>query len=311
MERKLNDSASGNFSEVIVSIVVPTYNREKLIYRSIESIKKQVFKNWECIVVDDYSTDNTCSVLRQLTDGEGRFKVLCNQRKKGAPGARNTGILNARGEYVVLFDSDNAMHPLFLEKVYGAIKKQNVDVCSSFSNVIDEQTGEKTGFFRWIGYGNVHRAVICEKSYFDNSSTMIRKQKLLDIGLLDEDCPSFQEWDTHIRLSKIATYSTVKEELVDYYRGGTDAISRSQFRAVSGRLYILKKFKEEFTEKHFLSYLRICLGIYTRIKIIEKAGDNNCQLLLRSLRDIIGKDVWIIKILYAIKKTIKTSYKKL
>ena len=309
MELQFKESVIDSSHKVIISVVVPTYNRGMLIHRAIDSIKKQTFKHWECIIVDDCSTDNTIENVNNLIGEDKRFSIISYRRKKGAPGARNSGILIAKGEFVVLFDSDNAMHPEFLEKVYNKIKMEHVDVCASFSNVIDENTGKKISEFKWIGYGYVHDALFRGRCYFDNSSTMIKKQKLIDIGLLDEDCPSFQEWETHIRLSKIATYSTVEEELIDYYRGGTDTISKSQARAVSGRLYVLNKFKNELIKEHFLSYLRICLGIYTRLKEIEAAGDKSYLDLNIRFRNSVGlKIIFLISFLYNFRRIIKWSH---
>lgn len=263
----------------IISIVIPAYNRATVIHRAIESIKQQTFHQWECIIVDDCSIDNTMESACNMTKDDKRFCVISNTRKKGAPGARNTGILAAQGEYIVLFDSDNVMHPDFLEKVYKAIKSEQVDICGCFSKVIDEQTNERIGMFNWEGYGHIHTALLKGQSYFDNSSTLIRKQKLFDIGLLDEDCPSYQEWDTHIRLSVVSTYTTVKEELVDYYRGGNDTISKSNARAALGQMYILNKYKKEFKKIALYTYITHNLLIWSWIKAIsdKQSSDNLFQ----------------------------------
>lgn len=294
--------------EIFVSIVVPTYNRASIIHRAINSIKQQTFLNWECIIVDDKSTDNTDETVCNLIGGDKRFVYLKNIREKGAPGARNTGILASHGEYVVLFDSDNVMHPDFIEKVYTSLKENDVDVCSSFSSVIDNKTGLCIGSFRWIGYGKVHRAVLKEKSYFDNSSTLIRKVKLLEIGLLDEKCPSFQEWDTHIRLSKNASYATVEEELIDYYRGGEDTISKGKVRSINGRIYILNKFKTEFLCNVPIVYLLNCFSIFCKIKDLEDDYHDEYLSLKKVYRKTFGVSVSIIVRFLYILRYIKKLY---
>lgn len=273
----------------IISIIVPTYNRGNIIHRSIESIRKQTFQNWECLIVDDHSSDNSPEIVRKLIENDSRFSYMFNNRLKGAPGARNTGIIAARGKYILLFDSDNVMHYDFLNKVYLQLTKDKVDVCSSFSSIIDENTCKKIGTFNWQGYGDVHDAILGEKSYFDNSSTLIKKQKLIEIGLLDENCPSFQEWDTHIRLSKISTYSTYKEELIDYYRGGSDAISKSLYRSVLGRMYILKKHKSDFIKNNCWAYIRDYLDVYRKIiKLRKSSCSNKTETLLDNFKDDTG-----------------------
>ena len=94
----------------------------------------------------------------------------------------------------------------------------------------------------------------------------MRKEKLIQIGLLDEDCPSMQEWDTHLRLSNIAKYTTLQEPLLDYSLNGADAITSDKRREVAGRMYILQKFIQEWREdkivlQNFL--IQICMYIHS------------------------------------------------
>lgn len=259
----------------MISIIIPVYNRAHLIPRALDSIKSQSFLDWECLVVDDRSTDDIKQVIDNYSNNDQRFVYILNTRSKGAQGARNAGILVAKGEWVVLFDSDNVMHPNFLESLIDIQADQKADVCSSWSNVIEESTGEVIGAFKWSGYGNVHSALLEGKSYFDNSSTLIRRQLLLDIGLLDESCPAFQEWDTHIRLSNNAVYTTKQECLVDYYSGLADSISSSGKKDVKGYLFILNKFKKEWNNKHKFYYLKYCAIL--KMKMLDLRVDKKVE----------------------------------
>lgn len=288
-----------------ISIIIPTYNRFHIIKPTIESVLLQSYKDWECIVVDDNSTDNTKMLIDQYINRDRRFSYLLNNHKKGAPGARNTGILAARGEFVVLFDSDNIMHPTFLEKVYNAVIKNNVDICSCFSRVLDVNTGNVIGHFDWTGYGKVHSILMRGETYFDNSSTLIRKQKLLDIGLLDENCPSYQEWETHIRLSNCSLYNTVEEELVDYYRGGDDTISKSLSRAIRGNLYILNKFRREFSLSYPFYLLKRSFGIYCMIDKEKDEGREYKSLLILFSQSIAFLYQLGVKILFLYKPLVR------
>jgi glycosyltransferase involved in cell wall biosynthesis len=231
----------------LITIVIPTYNRAAIISKTIDSFIAQTFEDWEMIVVDDHSKDNTNEVIEGYHKQDARISYLLNERKKGAQGARNTGILHAKTEWIICFDSDNEAHPDMLEKLTEKIS-DNVDVVSCFSNVIDEKTKQQIGKFEWVSEGDIHRNLFAGSSYVDFNQAIIRKSKLLEIGLLDEDCPSMQEWDTHIRLSKIARYTTVREHLVDYYVNGEDAISTDKKREVRGHLYVFGKHKDEWKE---------------------------------------------------------------
>ena len=258
----------------MISIVIPTFNRDYIINRALDSVLGQTYLDWECIVVDDGSSDNTESIVGKYVERDSRFKYLKNNRKKGAPGARNLGILASKGDWVVLFDSDNRMHQEFLKKVIETIEKENVDVCSCWSNVINENTEERVGVFKWSGFGDVHNSLLTGKTYFDNSSTIIRRQLLIDIGLLDEECPAFQEWDTHLRLSSRAIYYTIKEFLVDYYTGGSDSISSNSLKDIKGYLFILSKFKDEWRHYHRLSYLKYCSILRIKMDRLKKTNES-------------------------------------
>lgn len=290
---------------VIISIIIPTFNRSGVIGAAIESIRKQSFQEWECIIVDDNSTDDTNLVIHRVMREDSRFSYLLNTRKKGAPGARNTGLLASIGKYVVFFDSDNTMHPDFLSKLYSAILQENVDIGGCFSSVIDSERRQRTGAFHWVGYGKIHGRIMRGKSYFDNSSTVIKKEKLFDVGLLDEDCPSYQEWDTHIRLSRISQYTTVEDELIDYYRGGEDTISKSLKRAVAGQTYILRKNKFEFQTRYPGAYLKFCFNLYCRVRMLPE-GDDNVSSLIEYRSAVNGMVRILVRILYPFRRFLKS-----
>ncbi len=99
---------------MLISIIVPVYNSEKYINRCINSIKSQSYADWECILVDDGSSDNSLSILQQFADIDRRFKVF-HQNNAGAGAARNFGIERALGSYVVFVDSDDMIKPDYLE----------------------------------------------------------------------------------------------------------------------------------------------------------------------------------------------------
>ena len=126
-----------------VSIIVPTYNRALSIHKTLNSRKEQTHDNWECLVIDDKSTDNTKEVIMDYAKEDSRFRYLINDRAKGAQGARNSGIINANANWIVFFDSDDYMHSRFLEKMISHLQVSKVDIVTCFSNLIDFKTGNK------------------------------------------------------------------------------------------------------------------------------------------------------------------------
>lgn len=251
-------------NNISISIIIPTYNRAATIGKTIDSFIAQDYKDWEMIVVDDHSTDNTKEVIDNYHRKDGRIRYLLNERKKGAQGARNTGLKYANYDWVIFFDSDNVAHSNMLSELVWAVR-DDIDVVSCFSNVIDIKTHKQIRTFEWVNEGDIHKRLFSWDSYVDFNQAIIRKKKLYEIGMLDEDCPSMQEWETHIRLSMVATYTTIHKHLLDYYVGAKDSISSNKQREVIGRMYVLNKHKREWaSNKEALIW--ILNNIYTFIR---------------------------------------------
>lgn len=281
-----------------ISIIIPTYNREGIIDKTLDSIRSQIYKDWECLVVDDHSTDNTRAVVEKYITDDPRFKYLINNRKKGAQGARNTGLYSSTAEWVFFFDSDNQLHSDCLSELMSGVKDE-IDVVQCFSRVINVETETVNAFFKWRNYGNIRDRLFTGETYVDFNHAIIRKSKMLEIDCLDEDCPSMQEWDTHLRLSKTAIYHTIEKVLVDYYVGAKDAISTDNKKAIKGRLYNLEKFKDDWV-RHRTGLYRFTFIYY---KLISDNKDSQFkEESLRKLEELVPNLKLVISIGYIINK---------
>lgn len=265
-----------------VSIIIPSYNRASIIGKTLDSVISQTSNDWECIVVDDHSIDETRKVVELYAVKDQRVSYYLNEHKKGAQGARNTGLNYAKFDWVVFFDSDNTMHPEFIETMIQCLG-DDIDVAACCASIINVDTGETGRVMNPRCVGNIHNKLFTGQSYVDFNQAVIRKSRILEIGGLDEDCPSMQEWDTHIRLSRIASYSMTDNSLVDYYQGGKDTISSNSRREVIGRLYILRKHNTEW-RRHFVGLTRFCFEIFVLIQRDEDVDFKSARIKeLRSL----------------------------
>lgn len=131
-----------NSIENLVSIIMPTYNSEMYIKKSINSVLRQTYKNWELIIVDDCSTDTTKKIIRSINDE--RIKLFELTKNQGAAVARNTGLKKARGEFIAFLDSDDLWKPEKLTLQVKYMKKNNYKFTSTNYEEIDEH-GDKTG----------------------------------------------------------------------------------------------------------------------------------------------------------------------
>jgi len=211
-----------------VSVIIPTYNGAHLLDRAIQSVLNQTYQDFEIIVVDDASTDNTEGLVKSFDDG--RIQYNRHEVTKGAAAARNTGIKIARGDYIAFQDSDDEWLPEKLEKQI----KVFVDASSNVGVVY-------TGFWRiknnkkvYIPFsritqkeGNIHRSLL-ETNFIGTPAAMVKTECLSRLGTFDERLPRLQDWELWIRISKYYCFKCIDEPLViSYYQPGSISSDRN------------------------------------------------------------------------------------
>lgn len=108
----------------LVSIIMPSYNTASFISKTIESVLNQTYKNWELLIVDDCSTDDTDEIVSKYNDK--RIVYLKNEKNSGAAISRNRALRNAKGKWIAFLDSDDLWHPTKLEKQIKFMKKMDI-----------------------------------------------------------------------------------------------------------------------------------------------------------------------------------------
>ena len=102
-------------NEPLVSIITPVYNAERFLSETIKSVKEQTYKNWELLLVDDCSKDNSAKIIKEFNRTDDRIKYIKLEKNSGASISRNTGIKNAKGRFIAFVDSDDLWEPEKLE----------------------------------------------------------------------------------------------------------------------------------------------------------------------------------------------------
>jgi len=227
----------------VVSIIIPTYNRRQYLNRAIQSVLNQTFRDYEVLVVDDASTDGTDKMVKGYND----VRINYNRHivNKGAPAARNTGLELARGEFVAFLDSDNEWLPERLRKQIDlfATVDESIGVVYAKNKVIDEVTRAETAWAFGLR-GNLYKELL-QRPFMDFITPLIRKSCFDKIGLMDENAPSYQEWDTFLRISRYYEFEYLPEVLAVYYIHTHNRISKGPLQEAKGYQYILKKHKKE------------------------------------------------------------------
>ena len=245
-----------------VSVIIPTYNRGNLIYKSIKSVLNQTYKNLEIIVVDDGSTDNTKEEIEKIVDEKIRYiKLLKNS---GASNARNIGIKESTGKYLTFVDSDDILYPNKIEiQVKNMINKNsNLDFCkinvinnSSYSYFIPNIWQENS-----ILEGNIFNELISRGNFISTQAILVRKKFMLNY-LFDPEMPRLQDYDVILRMIPKVKISYTKEVLVDLHLQN-DSLTRTPIKLKQA---INKLLKKEYNfnasqKREFINYLNELLN---------------------------------------------------
>lgn len=189
-------------SSPLVSILIPVYNRAHLITETIQSIVNQTYFNWECVIVDDGSSDNTLNVLNKFGVEDSRIKIFSRPENypKGANSCRNFAFSISKGEYINWFDSDDIMHPEFISTKLNAFKKDYKCVISKtqfFTDDISVITGKEN---RTYESNNLLEDFITLKRSWYVCDPLWRKSFLINKQLFSQQLLKGQDRDFHIRM---------------------------------------------------------------------------------------------------------------
>jgi glycosyltransferase involved in cell wall biosynthesis len=224
----------------VASVIIPAFNREAVLFRAIASIIEQSFRDWEIIVVDDGSTDQTAQAVLRLAQSEPRVRLIRHESNRGAQAARNSGIRAARGEWIAFLDSDDTWVPSSLGVRIAAACSQNVHVVHSSGFVLRFGGGDLDTFEVPALCGNVYRKLLRAAGPMFQA-LLVSAKAFHAIGGLDEAIVAYQEWDTAIRLAKQFEFAFVPEPTFVYDCRGRDTISKNLLRGAKGYEQIVRK----------------------------------------------------------------------
>lgn len=213
----------------VVSIIIPTYNRAHLIGETLDSVLAQTFKFWECIVVDDGSTDHTEELLQFYCEKDSRIKFYYRpkDRPKGANACRNYGLKESRGKYVNWFDSDDLMDSEKLSIQVERLEQSNYNFTVCQTVVFKTNLSYILGLrHEEIFSANTFEDYLCEKIGWLTQAPLWNKSFLVQNNFkFDETLLAAQEWEFHCRVLIVSSnYDWIDQPLV-YIRQHNDSIS--------------------------------------------------------------------------------------
>ncbi len=224
----------------LVSIIVPCNNQAQYLDEALQSLLKQTHTDWECFIVNDGSPDNTAEVARKWIAKDSRFIYLYKENG-GVSSARNLGIKNGKGEFILTLDADDRYEVTFLEKAITVLlKNRNVGIVSSWGTYFigDKQFNVYKLTAKSVTDFLFHNAAI--------GTSLFRKTCWDQVDGYDENPENgYEDWEFYIRVCKLGWEVHIIEEALFYYR--QHLASRSSFvklKDIEVKKYIYLKHKD-------------------------------------------------------------------
>lgn len=248
------------FSNELISVVIPAFNRADTIRKCVESVLSQTYKNIEVIVVDDGSLDNTADLVDSMEDSRIR-KCIRLDSNKGACYARNKGAAVAEGNYIAFQDSDDIWKPEKLEKQLAYLKKKKADMVFCGMKRVN-QFKNKSWYFPLYTINeskNMKRQILAENCV-STQCILIKKDAFKKV-LFDPSIKKFQDWDFSIRASEKIKMVYLSEELV------IAPVQENSLSRIVPRIESLNVLYEKYSED-------ILNDNYLNAVFLKKMGDD-------------------------------------
>jgi len=228
----------------LVSVIIPTFKRSNFLADAIKSVNTQTFHNIEIIVVDDNTDIREIDKVKKVTKDWNNVKYFKNYRTKGACGARNTGILEAKGELIAFLDDDDIWLPdkLCLQVEYLNYYDDIALVsCQYMVKPLKGKAKKVNNSTKYLSRNDFFKG----KCPATTSLMLTRKEVLISAGLFDENLPSFQDFDLWVRCLEYGKLIVVQEHLVEFVSHDNDRVSINLDKRLKGLNLLINKWEKE------------------------------------------------------------------
>lgn len=250
----------------VFSIIVPCYNQAKWVSFTLESILIQSNSDWECIIVDDGSTDNTEAVISKYICMDRRFSYVY-KKNGGLSSARNYGLRKAVGEFILFLDSDDLISPNKLEMTFNAFLGTNLDVVyTNFQFCCGDQIDLVFNPFLNVELNACPLRSIVK--YWDSFLSIpihcmaFRHTFLIQNNLFfDENLPAKEDWDFHIQVALLTDRYKYIDSVGCVYRLNDGSMSKNISKMLIGNYRVLNRYYHE--QKSYIAFnLANCIAMY-------------------------------------------------
>ena len=238
-------------NNILISIIIPLFNSEKYINDTIQSVISQTYKNWELLIIDDCSTDNSKNIVRKILKIDNRIQLIeLNKNSKGPAIPRNIGVRKSSGEWVCFLDSDDTWDPNKLHVCHNYISL-NVDFIYHDMRVVaenDYSVKQKILSSRQLKQPVLIDLLINDNAII-NSSVFVRKELFMGIGGINESkkIVASEDYNTWLRIAKITdNFLYIPKGLGSYFVHSSGASNKDMYSSV---IYATKEFMTYITPR--------------------------------------------------------------
>lgn len=221
-----------------VTVILPVYNSERYLNRTITSVLQQTMTDFELLAIDDCSTDGSLQLLQRWADKDSRIQVIAGAQNRGVAAVRNQGIAMARGKYIAFLDSDDGWHSTKLEQQIDLLEQTGCDFCCTAYAMVDEQ-GQRIKN-RMLSRQTIVLDDLLRENYICCSSVLLcsqlAKQHSMDGTYAHED---YVYW---LELLQSGARGCVLNQCLTSYRLAQTSRSANKIKAAQGRWQVYRRY---------------------------------------------------------------------
>lgn len=239
----------------MVSVIIPTYNREKVIARAVQSVLRQTYEYYEILIIDDASTDSTQKVVEQMADDRIRYIRL--EENRGAAHARNVGIRESRYDYIAFLDSDDEWLPAKLEVQMRRMLESPKEVGFIYCRMGGGQCEEDENFVcpPWELPAHMLEGDMFGRLLIHNvigmPTILVRRKCLEQSGGFKESIQCLEDWEWVLRIARNWLIGFVDEKLVEVHKSA-GSVSANACGAIITKTYLVTHYRHELAEMGML-----------------------------------------------------------
>lgn len=246
----------------LVSIIIATYNRAHFIGEALESISRQTYSNWECIIINDGSKDNTETILEPFLESDPRFTYYkrSNRYKKGLPGSRNMGLDLAKGDAIIFFDDDDIVHPENLKINIEILSSNKAKFCrydkKPFTGSFKLENPDKNKpSINKVGLDDLEKMIKGELPFA--SCTVMWDRECFESLRFDEELQYAEEWELYSRILSIGFEGVTIDKVLYFNRkhpeSNTGEFWRNSPKRRGAKVKAVKLVIENLKKRNLLS----------------------------------------------------------